>query len=300
MTALETVKLSAAGQPARVLVSETSPMSRATPVPDLLGALHVPATEPAAPYLGGKRNLAKRIVRILDSEAHETYAEPFVGMGGIFLRRRIARPLEVINDWSLDLATFYRVVQRHYAAFLDMLKFQITSRREFERLQATDPDTLTDMERAARFLYLQVCGFGGKVAGRSFGVSPGYAGAFNVYTIASRLDALHERLGSVQIERLPFADFITRYDRPATLFYLDPPYWGGENDYGKGMFARDDFQRLAGQLAGIEGRFILSINDVPEIREIFGAFDMEAVELKYGVAKGIATDARELIIRGGG
>ena len=273
-------------------------MSRATPVPDLLGALHVPATEPAAPYLGGKRNLAKRIVRILDSEAHETYAEPFVGMGGIFLRRRIARPLEVINDWSLDLATFYRVVQRHYAAFLDMLKFQITSRREFERLQATDPDTLTDMERAARFLYLQVCGFGGKVAGRSFGVSPGYAGAFNVYTIASRLEALHERLGSVQIERLPFADFITRYDRPATLFYLDPPYWGGENDYGKGMFAREDFQRLADQLAGIEGRFLLSINDVPEIREIFAAFDMEAVELKYGVAKGIATDARELIIRG--
>ena len=275
-------------------------MSKVSDVPDLLGALSVAATEPAAPYLDGKRNLAKRIVRILDSLPHETYAEPFVGMGGIFLRRRIARPAEVINDWSQDVATFYRVVQRHYAAFLDMLRFQITSRREFERLQATDPDTLTDMERAARFLYLQTLAFGGKVSGRAFGVSPGYAGGFNVYSIATRLEALHERLAAVIIERLPYADFIERYDRPATLFYLDPPYHGGENDYGKGMFERADFQRLADQLGGIKGRFVMSINDVPEIREIFAAFRMDAVELKYGVSKGIATDAKELIIQGPG
>ncbi len=274
-------------------------MSKVSDVPDLLGALSVAVTEPAAPYLGGKRNLAKRIVRILDSAPHETYAEPFVGMGGIFLRRRIARPAEVINDWSQDVSTFYRVVQRHYAAFLDMLKFQITSRREFERLQATDPSTLTDMERAARFLYLQTLAFGGKVSGRAFGVAPGYPGGFNVYTIATRLEALHERLAQVIIERLSYGDFIERYDRPGTLFYLDPPYYGGENDYGKGLFERADFQRLAEQLAGIKGRFVLSINDVPEIRETFAAFRMDAVELKYGIAKSISTDAKELIIQGG-
>ena len=275
------------------LVSSTS-------MPDLLGALHVEPVEPAAAYLGGKRNLAKRLVRILDSQKHDTYAEPFVGMGGVFLRRRIKRPCEVINDWSQDVSTFYRVVQRHYTAFLDMLRFQLTTRREFERLQATDPSTLTDLERAARFLYLQSCAFGGKVDGRAFGVSPGHGGAFNVLTIANRLEALHERLAGVVIERLTWSDFIDRYDRPETLFYLDPPYFGGENDYGKGMFERADFVRMAQQLAGIKGRFVLSINDVPEIREAFAAFSLQEVSLKYGVAKGIATDARELIISGPG
>ncbi len=49
---------------------------------------------PAAPWLGGKRNLAKRITAIIDAQDHQTYAEPFVGMGGIFFRRRL-RPRAV-------------------------------------------------------------------------------------------------------------------------------------------------------------------------------------------------------------
>ena len=47
----------------------------------------VQPVSPAAPYLGGKRNLARRIVAMLRDIPHRTYVEPFVGMGGIFLRR---------------------------------------------------------------------------------------------------------------------------------------------------------------------------------------------------------------------
>jgi len=36
----------------------------------------------------------------------------------------------------------------------------------------------------------------------------------------------------IVIESLPWADFIRRYNRTGMLFYLDPPYWGNENDYG--------------------------------------------------------------------
>ena len=39
------------------------------------------------------------------------------------------------------------------------------------------------------------------------------------------------------IERLPYAQFIARYDRPAALFFLDPPYWDNEDDYGEGGFS---------------------------------------------------------------
>jgi DNA adenine methylase len=34
----------------------------------------------------------------------------------------------VINDWSEDVATFFRILQRHYVAFMDMLRWQVTSR----------------------------------------------------------------------------------------------------------------------------------------------------------------------------
>lgn len=47
--------------------------------------------------------------------------------------------------------------------------------------------------------------------------------------------------------------FLGRFDRPWTLFYLDPPYWGHEKDYGKGIFSRDDFARMAEILSGIKG-----------------------------------------------
>jgi DNA adenine methylase len=204
----------------------------------------------------------------------------------------------VINDGNREVANLFRILQRHYVAFVDMLRYQLTTRVEFERLIATNPDTLTDLERAARFLYLQRTSFGGKVTGPNFGVSIGRASRFDVTKVVPMLEEVHTRLARVTIECLPYADFITRYDRPATLFYLDPPYWGSEGDYGATLFSRADFEVLADLLAGIEGKFILSINDTPGVRETFANFAMEEVSTHYSVSGGSGSAARELIIYG--
>lgn len=264
------------------------------------GLVNVSPVRPVAPYLGGKRNLAKRLVGLIDTIQCDTYAEPFVGMGGVFLRRTARPTAEVINDRSRDVMTLFRILQRHYPQFLDTIKFQITSRADFNRLTATDPDTLTDLERAARFLYLQRTAFGGKPSARNFGVSVGQPGRFDLTKLAPMLEDVHERLSGVVIECLPYGEFIDRYDRSGTLFYLDPPYWGGENDYGKGMFERADFARLADQLRGIKGRFVLSINDRPQIRDLFEWAKIEPVQTTYSVSAGAKSmAAAELIITGG-
>ncbi len=251
---------------------------------------------PVSAYIGGKRNLARRLVSLIETVPHRTYAEPFVGMGGVFLRRQQRPPAEVINDWSQDVATLYRVLQRHYVAFRDMLRFQLTTRAEFERLIRVDPSTLTDLERAARFLYLQRLAFGGKVAARHFGVSHHRPANFDVTKLGPMLEDLHDRLAGVVIERLPFDAFIRRYDTPETLFYLDPPYWGCETDYGADLFSRDQFEVLAATLATIKGRFILSLNDRSEVRETFAAFDIEAVQTSYSLQGG-GQAVGEVIIR---
>jgi DNA adenine methylase len=245
----------------------------------------VKPVSPAAPWLGGKRNLAKRITAILDNVAHQTYAEPFVGMGGIFLRRSMQPRAEVINDYGRDVSNLFRILQRHYPQFLEVLRFQLTTRVEFIRLVETNPTTLTDLERAARFLYLQRTAFGGKVSRRNFGVSKDRPGRFNLTTLEPMLEDLHSRLSGVVIECLDYTDFIARYDGAGTLFYLDPPYWGCEDDYGKEMFGRDEFTRMADQLAQISGLFLMSINDVPEIRESFSAFHLTPVATTYSVGK---------------
>jgi len=252
---------------------------------------------PVAPYVGGKRILASRIAERIAAIPHELYAEPFVGMGGVFFRRASRPKAEVINDISADVTTLFRILQRHYQAFLDSIKWQLSSRAEFERLMKVDPSTLTDLERAARFLYLQRTAFGGKVAGRSFGISRTNPARFDLTKLVPMLEDVHERLSAVTIERRPYDAFLRCYDRPGALFYLDPPYFGCESDYGEGVFSPTDFERLKGLLEGLQGRFILSINDRPEIRAIFAGFAIEEVELNYRIS-GAATSARELIVSG--
>ncbi len=132
-------------------------------------------------------------------------------------------------------------------------------------------------------MYLQRTAFGGKVAGRNFGVSPSTGARFDVVRLASVLEDIHERL-------------IETYDRPGTLFYLDPPYWGCETDYGDGVFGREDFEALAGQLAGIRGRFLLSLNDTAGVRRVFKGFEIEAVETHYSVNGGAQRRAAEVLI----
>jgi DNA adenine methylase len=222
-------------------------------------------------------------------------------MGGVFLKRTRQPRAEVINDISADVTTLFRILQRHYPQFMDVLKWQITSRAEFDRLRAAAPETLTDLERAARFLYLQRLSFGGKVDGRNFGVKREASARFDVTKLGPMLDELHQRLTGVVIERLPYADLIRRYDAPGTLFFLDPPYWGCEGDYGPGVFERADFERLAEQLAGIAGRFILTINATDGARDVFGRFNVEEVDTTYSIgasAAGAGKPVKEFIVRG--
>ncbi|MFN3440829.1 MAG: DNA adenine methylase [Rhizobium rosettiformans] len=254
-------------------------------------------TQPPAAWIGGKRTLAPRLVKLIEETPHHMYAEPFVGMGGVFFRRRRVPRSEVINDRSGEVVNLFRILQRHYPQFMDTLKFQVTSRREFERLKACDPATLTDLERAARFIYLQKLAFGGKVQGQNFGVNREGGARFNLNRLAPLLEDVHERLAGVVIENLDWLDFIDRYDRPGVLFYLDPPYWGNEGHYGADLFGREQFEQMAVRLSRLEGTFIMSINDRPEVQHTFHCFPREEADLMYTVSGGKGRPAKELIYR---
>lgn len=248
------------------------------------GPRPVAPVPPVAPWLGGKARLAKRLCAMIDETPHRLYAEPFVGMGGVFFRRQVQPPVEVINDRSGDVANLFRILQRHYPSFISELKFSLTGRATFERLKNTAPETLTDLERAARFLYLQRTSYGGRVTGQAFSVKRQRGGSFNLSTLEPMLADVHERLSGVVIECLDWAAFVDRYDTDKTLFFLDPPYYGIEGYYGRGLFERGDYEVMADRLAALKGAFILTLNDTPEVRRIFKKFRVEGVEFRYSVA----------------
>ena len=252
---------------------------------------------PLAPYIGGKRNLSATVCSRIQTIEHSVYAEVFFGMGGIFFRRPNPTRIEVINDINSDVITLLRIAQRHNEALCDMIKFHVAARSEFERLLEIDPESLTDLERAARFLFLQRTSFGGRLNGRSFGVSRTSPSRFNSLDVRCALESVQDRLRHVVLECLPWQAFIQRYDHKAILFYLDPPYWGFEDCYGKDLFSRSDFFTLSEVLQSIKGKFLLSINDLPQVRKMFAWANIQGVRTSYSLSStGRRTAVKELLI----
>jgi len=202
---------------------------------------------------------------------------------------------EVLNDVHGELVNLYRIVKCHLEEFLRQFKWALTSRQIYKWQQETRPETLTDIQRAARFFYLQKLAFGGRVAGQSFGTSTTAPARINLLRLEEDLSQAHLRLASAQIEHLHWADCLERYDRPHTLFYIDPPYWQTQG-YGV-AFPWSEYERLAEMLPRLKGQALLSHNDHPDIRALFRGVPVREVSHSYTLGGGSnRTAAKELII----
>ncbi|HGE8345565.1 DNA adenine methylase [Serratia ureilytica] len=247
---------------------------------------------PIVPWIGGKRRLAKHILPLFP--AHTCYVEPFCGAAALYFLKAPSKT-EVINDINGELVNLYRVVKHHLEEFVRQFKWALVSRQIFKWLQDTPEETLTDIQRAARFYYLQKQAFGGKVADHTFGTSTTSAPRFNLLRIEEELSMAHLRLSRTVIEHMDWATCIERYDRPHTLFYCDPPYWGTEG-YGV-EFGLDNYDRMAALARSIKGKMIISVNDIPEMRAAFRGMTRMCVDIKYNLTvTGQATPRKELVI----
>lgn len=251
-----------------------------------------PGAKPLIPWIGGKRRLAKHILPLFP--AHSCYVEPFAGAAALFFIKEPVKA-EVLNDINGDLVRLYRVVQHHLDEFVRQFRWALTSREMFNWAKSGAPDSLTDIQRAARFFYLQKCGFGGKVEGQTFGTATTTKPRLNLLRLEEDLSAAHLRLQQVNIEHLPWNACMARYERPHTLFYCDPPYWGAEG-YGVD-FPLTEYAKLAQLLHQTKASAVVSVNDVPAMRETFAGLPMRRLTITYSV--GLAKDrkpAGELLI----
>lgn len=244
------------------------------------------------PWPGGKTRLLQHLLPLLSDNPHTTYVEAFAGGAAVLFAREPAK-VEVLNDTHGELVRLYRVVQHHLDEFVRQFRWALTSREMFRWAKLQHPDTLTDIQRAVRFFYLQRLAFGGKVAGQTFGAGAVGPRRLNLLRLEEDLSAAHLRLHRVVIEQLPWLDCLQRYDRPGTLFFLDPPYWGTEG-YGS-EFGMEQYEALAEAMASLKGRAILTINDHPEMRRLFDRFPAKTVPIRYTIGGGAGVARRERI-----
>jgi len=227
-------------------------------------------------YIGGKNRLAKTIIPLIPQ--HKTYVEPFFGGGQVFFHKEPSR-VEIINDLNDDIVNFFRVCQSHYEELVRYLKYMLLSRQLFELCKQTSPESLTDIQKAARFFYLQKNAYGGLVTSQRYKLTVEQHPNYNPERIPESLAQAHQRLQRVQIECLPYQQILERCDRKETFFYLDPPYW--DKYLYRFNFEEQDFIELQQILKTLKGKFILSLNDVPEVRKLFADFHLRQVTLSY-------------------
>ena len=242
-------------------------------------------------YIGGKNAVAKQIIDLFPG--HTTYVEPFAGGAQVFFRKEPSK-VEVLNDLDTEMTNLFRVCQQHYEELIRYLRFAVVSRTWFELLVETDPTKLTDIQRAARKLYLQKTSYGALVRNPSFRYGIQQPSGFNPERIPQIIEETHHRLARVQIECLPYEKVLKQYDGPSTLFYLDPPYYGRK--LYRYNLEPDDFRKMAELLGKLRGKFVLSLNDVPEVRAIFKAFKIRGLELAYTAQKIAGRRFREVLI----
>ncbi len=213
-------------------------------------------------WVGGKKALRDVIVPRL-CHSCDRYVEVFGGGGWILFHKQPSK-FEVYNDFNPNLANLYRCVRDLPEELCEELRYSLNSRLDFEHIRETlkSKTEIPDIKRAAYFYQIIRESYASGLD--SFGAQP-----HNMWRNFPLITEASRRLQTVVIENKDFEKLIAQYDRPNTIFYLDPPYYETEDYYEDVGFTRADHQRLCNALMGIKGKFLMSYNACPEIAEMY-------------------------------
>lgn len=240
-------------------------------------------------WMGGKSGSVKTILPIIPE--HKTYVEPFMGGAWIFFSKEKSK-VEVLNDINGDLVNFYEVLRTQPNEFIKRMELVLKSRELFLEYRKTLSDEeLTSLEKAFRFYYINQNAFGGLIRYNKSGIcnspfagSPDREAQSSFWDIDKIINS-HERLKETIIEKDDYKTIIKRYDKPYTLFFLDPPYDCKSGKYnGKTSF---DYDELLEQCKKIQGKFILTLNS--GLEDKFKEFNVYPNNVHYSI--GCTTDS---------
>ena len=216
---------------------------------------------PLFPRIGNKFALRNKILPLIPE--HTTYVEPFAGSSAIFFWKDKADH-NVLNDLDKQVVAGLRLLK---TAPTDPAKYPQPQTLEAVKRQFVKPAT-TVPEKIVKRMIVTSSGFGGVAVTKPSGIYKTAGISRKVKKIA---DA-REKLKGVEITSEDYAKVIRANDKPSTFFFLDPPYENSTKQMGYAEHADFDFERLVDVLKHIKGKFLMTINDSPRIRDLFSAF----------------------------
>ncbi len=223
-------------------------------------------------WVGGKKQLRRQIAELIPTDI-TGYVEPFGGAAWVMFYKKRWAKLEVYNDINSDLVNLFRVAKFHPEELQKDFELLIPSRELFDQVKSNPG--YTDIQRAARFLHLIKRSFGSM--GQHWARSKSTPQTSHE-TILRQIRVISQRLDKVYIENKPYDELISMYDGPDVFFFCDPPYINGYN------YKLDfDHSQLQEVLAGVKGRWLLTLDDCPAARELFGDYQIVPVVRQKGI-----------------
>lgn len=224
---------------------------------------------PPLKWHGGKHYLASKIIALMPAHVH--YVEPYFGGGAVLLAKDPEGISEVVNDLSVELMTFWEVLQKPtwFEKFRRLVEATPFSEHEFDWAKSSGPQDRDDDPIEASWAFFIRCRQ--SLAGRMKDFAPlsrtrtrrGMNEQASAWlTAIEGLPAVHARLKRVAILNRPACEVIASQDGPSTLFYCDPPYLHETRtttkDYADFEMTETQHFDLLKFLSRIKGKFILS------------------------------------------
>ena len=249
--------------------------------------------QPFTKWTGGKRQLLP-VIKSLMPDNYNSYFEPFIGGGALFFD--LSPDKAVINDFNNELMNCYQQIKKHPQKLIELLtKHQENNSKEYYlELRAVDRDNrinkMTDVERAARIMYMLRVNFNGLYRVNSknqFNVP--YGRYKNPKIVDSDLIlSISQYLNENNIEILMGGDFEKTVEDvgDGDFVYFDPPYiplseTSAFTSYTHEGFSYEEQVRLRDVFRKLDkkGAYVmLSNSSSPLVEELYKGFNIHKVE----------------------
>ncbi|MFD1454581.1 DNA adenine methylase [Levilactobacillus lanxiensis] len=246
-----------------------------------------PLVKPFVKWAGGKRQLLPEIKKYLPSGIKRFY-EPFVGGGAVFLSMQYSKV--TVNDFNGQLITAYIAVKDNVDELIELLKEHEAnnSSEYYYQMRSWDRDNTlsqkSDVEKAARFIFLNKTGFNGLFRVNSQNQINVPYGRYKNPSIVNeevlRAVSHYLNINDVKILTGDYSKAIS-LAKKGDFVYLDPPYAPVSDDkqsfvgYTLNGFGEDEQLRLKESFDVLTNkgvRAMMSNSRVPLIEELYSAY----------------------------
>jgi len=261
--------------------------------------------KPFLKYAGGKTQSLQYIYPLIPKKFN-TYYEPFLGGGSLYFFLNPEKA--VISDINRDLMVTYLVCRDNLQELIDLLRAYPNDKAFYSKMREKCVNSLSCVEVAARFIYLNKTCYNGLYRVNSKGI---FNVPFGNYSNPSICDeqALKQTSQCLQNAQIYFADFATilKDARCGDFVYMDPPYVPVEKNsfvqYSQDVFDMACQERLAEEFKRLvkkDVKVLLSNSDTEWVRETYKEFNLIEIKSKRSInSKGSGRGKiTELLVKG--